>query len=103
MEHTWHKCDPPCVDRHCIFCDGGLGYCTVCGGFEGTLPTECPGVEMDQEIQDRIYNSLLDFRDGRWICREPKEFETARTEEEVTLITNMAHMLNRQRDTRLAG
>ena len=65
-EHIWYKCD--CYEVGCQFCDGGLGACTVCGGFEGTLTTECPGVRITPEQEDRIYKiGNLDFRDGEWV------------------------------------
>jgi len=39
-----------------------LGLCRVCGGAEGTLPTDCPGRRMSAEEENAIYNGLLDFR-----------------------------------------
>jgi hypothetical protein len=51
-----------------MFCDGGLFSCTVCDGFEGTLPTDCPGTRMTQEQSDATYDGNLDYREGRgWI------------------------------------
>jgi hypothetical protein len=55
-------------DRNdCAVCDGGLAVCRVCGCLEGSLATECPGVEAYGEYGDRIYRGEIDFRDGRWI------------------------------------
>ncbi len=53
MEHTWYECN--CYETGCQFCDGGLGACTVCGGFEGTLTKECCGYKLDGFVQDAIY------------------------------------------------
>ena len=53
MEHVWYKCGDECSG--CQICDGGLAACTVCGGFEGTLLHECPGVSLAQESLDAIY------------------------------------------------
>jgi hypothetical protein len=51
-----------------MFCDGGLGYCAVCGGFEGTLTTDCCGRKLTPNEEDRIYRKgNLDFKDGKWV------------------------------------
>lgn len=55
MKHTWAKDTPE-----------GLGYCDVCHGAEGTLPTECPGEPMGTERGDLVYRAVLDFKSGRW-------------------------------------
>ena len=68
-DHTFYKCEQPCHKPHCMFCDGGLGFCTVCQAGEGTLPQNCPGKSISQEDQDLIYKSTLDFRDGQWCKR----------------------------------
>lgn len=52
--------------RDCMFCDGGLSGCTVCGAFEGAWPDECPGQSMTYEQSDKVYNGELNFRDGEW-------------------------------------
>lgn len=65
MKHTWHQCK--CNKPGCMFCDGGLGLCTVCNGFEGTLTTECCGRKITQEEEDAIYKKgTLDFIGGEW-------------------------------------
>lgn len=59
-DHTFEKHDK-CDRLHCPICEGGLSHCTVCGGLEGSLPTECPGRHMTaQEIED-VYAGKLDF------------------------------------------
>lgn len=63
-EHTWHKCS----SEECFICDGGLVACTVCGGLEGSLTTECCGRRLTQEEDDRIYKEKnLDFKNGQWV------------------------------------
>lgn len=42
-EHVYFKCDPCKSNGHCMFCDGGLLYCTVCKCGEVELAAECPG------------------------------------------------------------
>lgn len=70
MEHIWvvHE---NCSNSYCSICEGGLGACSVCGGFEGTLTTDCCGRRITQLEEDQIYRQgRLDFRDGKWV-REP--------------------------------
>ena len=55
-----------CKLAHCPICDGGLGVCTVCGGFEGSLTTECLGRRMTEAEQDDVYACVVDFIDGVW-------------------------------------
>jgi hypothetical protein len=51
--HVWHKCSPGC--NGCQFCEGGLGWCTVCGAFEGQLLTTCPGYRLNEATLDACY------------------------------------------------
>jgi len=51
---------------------GGLAWCKVCGGAEGSLPTHCPGEHMERRVEDRVYAGVLDFVDGEWIQPKPK-------------------------------
>lgn len=65
-EHVYYECKG--CERGCQFCDGGLGYCTVCGGFEGSLTTDCCGRKITEDEEHRIYNEgTLDFRGGQWV------------------------------------
>jgi len=64
--HVWHVCD--CGKTGCQFCDGGLGFCTVCKGFEGTLTTHCCGRPLTKKEEYKIYSlGQLDYRDGEWV------------------------------------
>ena len=65
MEHKFEK-HTNCEKARCIICDGDLAFCTVCNGAEGSLPTECPGIKMTSEQQDRVYHAEIDFRQGKW-------------------------------------
>lgn len=51
----------------CMFCAGGLTACTRCGGFEGAMPTQCPGETMVREVYDAVYAGTVDYRDGQWV------------------------------------
>lgn len=46
--------------------EDGLAHCKVCGGAEGSLPTDCPGRLMTAEEQDEVYAGARDFRAGFW-------------------------------------
>jgi hypothetical protein len=63
-EHVQYICK--CTDNpYCMFCEGGLYACTVCGGFEGSLPTDCPGYWMGEDLADAVYAGVVDYRAGR--------------------------------------
>lgn len=43
-EHVYYKCPgTSCLEVNCVYCDGGLMACTVCGQAEGDLTETCPG------------------------------------------------------------
>ena len=47
--------------------NGGLAFCTVCKGGEGSLTTECCGRPITMKEEHKIYNlGILDFVDGIW-------------------------------------
>lgn len=71
MKHTWYKYPKP-HDAGCMFCQGGLRHCTVCGGFEGTLTTDCCGRKITADEERRIYDlGTLDYRRGAWVEFQP--------------------------------
>jgi len=43
-----------------------LGYCTVCGGSEGELPTDCPGYTMNYAERQAVFKGGVDFVNGEW-------------------------------------
>lgn len=51
--------------------DDGLCHCKVCGGAEGSLPTDCPGTKMTQDQEDRVFGCTLDYRKGEWVILDP--------------------------------
>jgi len=63
MEHVLHKCD----EHGCYVCNGGLGLCTVCGGAEGEMPTDCPGRTLSEIERASIMRGDSDFRNGQWV------------------------------------
>ena len=44
-----------------------LALCRVCGGVEGSLPSDCPGKKMSSLDMDMVYEGLKDFKDDEWI------------------------------------
>lgn len=70
--HIWFKCAPNAHDNDmdggwsCMFCQGGLSACTVCGGLEGALTTQCPGRKLSEEEIDLVYAQQIDFNQHRW-------------------------------------
>ncbi|MDV6309940.1 hypothetical protein [Gordonia amicalis] len=70
FDHVEYKCS---FDRHedggahCMFCEGGLFACSVCGSFEGATTTQCPKESMTLEQCDAVYAGDLDYRNGKWL------------------------------------
>lgn len=54
-------------EGNCPICDGGLAFCIVCHGAEASLPTECPGRQLDATEEAEIMAGELNFRDGKWV------------------------------------
>jgi hypothetical protein len=52
----------------------GLVECRVCRGWEGGLPTECPGHPISSDVQEAVYEGHIDYRNGGW-C--PKDVQGA--------------------------
>lgn len=57
----WAECDKCNYDTH-----SELFVCAVCGGFEGILPTECPGRRLTEEEENGIYKKNWDFKNNEW-------------------------------------
>lgn len=50
------------------FPDAHARWCVVCGGEGASLPTECPGRMMTEELREMIASGLADFRRGAWMA-----------------------------------
>lgn len=58
------KCsNEDCVS--CVICD--CFVCAKCGLLEGSLTSECPGMDVWNDHSDRVYNGEEDFRDDAWV------------------------------------
>lgn len=65
-----------CACEHCT-----LGVCSVCGAYEGSLTTDCPGAKVDFDKQQEVYQTSLDFTDDRgWHQGDPAERRSPRFE-----------------------
>jgi hypothetical protein len=66
VEHVFYECDGiSCRDRgHCVYCEGGLAYCTVCKKGEGELEKICPGALSEiatDNSNERPMTQTMDF------------------------------------------
>jgi hypothetical protein len=69
--HKWFNCDPPCQDRYCMFCEGGLGACVTCGGAEASLTTNCPQMRCEMIVLDAVQAGECDYDRRRgWYRKE---------------------------------
>lgn len=64
-KHRLYECPARCDG--CMFCNGGLALCTVCGGGEGSLPTDCPGEKMTDLVEASVYAGRTDYVNGEWV------------------------------------
>lgn len=66
MKHVQAGCfEPNTCGGGCWGCT--LGVCEVCGLFEGSLTTHCPGVPSQAEWGDKVYEERWDYKDGKWL------------------------------------
>lgn len=70
--HHWARCtNKECTG--CSLCHGGLSVCTICGGAEGSLPTDCPGERMTPQQINDVYAGELDWQKGTgWVKKTSK-------------------------------
>lgn len=77
-KHLRYRCDPGCDKQGCMFCDGGLFSCVRCKGFEGSLPTDCPGERMSEVFQDRVYAGEINYiHPYGWLRKGDRQFKEA--------------------------
>jgi hypothetical protein len=63
-----HPPDKNCGPYGCNVCN--LFICSVCGGAEGSLPTECPGYRMPPTMADLVYAGAIDYVGGQWVTKD---------------------------------
>lgn len=66
MNHIWVQ-HTNCNNPTCWSCAGGLSICSVCGLYEGSLTTDCPGYQCYGEKSDAVYKGEIDFVAGQWV------------------------------------
>lgn len=85
--HVRHNCAAHHEDggMSCMYCAGGLFTCTVCGGAEGSLPTDCPGRRMDESEERAVYAGTLDYlvSEGGWTLRPSRHSPAHRPDGEL--------------------
>ena len=52
-----------------------LGLCRVCGGAEGSLPTDCPGKAISFDMLEKVAYQRIDFVDGEWFLIKGENHE----------------------------
>ena len=68
--HVRHNCRREHDGPGCVYCDGGLFTCRVCGGSEGALTTDCPGHHLDWTTLEEVYRGEKDYRHSTgWILQ----------------------------------
>jgi len=73
--HKLIQCGKDCTG--CMYCDGGLAHCEICGGAEASLPIHCPGRKMSQAEEDAIQRRDITFINGFWINLREVVYSTA--------------------------
>ena len=70
MKHVQAKCTKQDCGGGCEACC--LAVCSVCGCYEGSLTTECPGVSVSFDKQQEIYNDCtIDYSTEKgWYTNE---------------------------------
>lgn len=70
------------ISRYCSCSHCTLLVCEVCGAWEGSLTTHCPGEKVGVDKQDEVYTTPLDFtvergwHQGNPMGRRNPEFES---------------------------
>jgi hypothetical protein len=67
------------ISKHCPCSHCTLSVCSVCGAYEGSLTTDCPGEQVDHDRRQEVYETALDYTDVRgWHLGEPTKFRAPR-------------------------
>jgi hypothetical protein len=60
------------ISKHCSCEHCSLDVCSVCGLWEGSLTTDCPGMKVEPDRQQEICETRLDYTDARgWHLADP--------------------------------
>ena len=69
------------LSKHCSCEHCTLDVCSVCGGGEGSLTTDCPNVTVDADRHQEICETRLDYTDDRgWYLAELTKHRSPRFE-----------------------
>lgn len=60
--YTWHR------HKRTPLNEFGMGGCSVCGSYEGEMPTDCPGRDMTDRERELVLDGAIDYRvsQGGW-------------------------------------
>lgn len=70
LRHHRYECQINHSGERCHYCDGNLFLCTVCGGAESSLTTDCPGTPLTKEQDAAVSAGTLDYKYGKWVHQD---------------------------------
>lgn len=59
-----------CDDIGCNICN--LYICSMCGGAEGSLTTDCPCYQVPYIMGQLVYAEAIDFVVDKWVTKNPQ-------------------------------
>jgi len=68
-ERAKHPFSHECADWSCNICN--LFICSICGGAEGSLTTDCPCYPVPYVMDQLVYAGAIDFVVDQWITKDP--------------------------------
>jgi hypothetical protein len=94
LEHQFFKCPgtaPACIEGRCVYCSGGLAFCTVCKQAEGDLEPTCPGKQWTfGELREAYPDWNFEFSYGEYRATHDN-FEASWEGEEDGWVGNGLH------------
>jgi hypothetical protein len=67
-ERATHPTEKDCGPYGCNVCN--LFICSVCGGVEGSLTTDCPCYQVPYIMGQLVYAGAIDFVVDQWITKD---------------------------------
>ena len=66
-ERATHPSDYDCGPYGCNVCN--LFICSICGGAEGSLTTDCCGYKVPYVMDKLVYAGAIDFVVDQWVTK----------------------------------
>jgi len=57
-----------CENMSCSICN--LWVCSMCGGAEGSLTTDCPCYQVPYVMRQLVYAGAIDFVVDKWVTKD---------------------------------